>query len=147
MLLDELFDNSIPEPNTGCWLWMRGCNSAGYGVYQQQLAHRLSYMCANSCEIDSSTDVCHRCDNTYCVNPDYLFEGTRADNMQDASKKGRLRFGKSNHMTKFDDATVEAIIEQAKAGVPQWLIAHRFGTSQPHVSNLLNGNRRKQRAN
>jgi hypothetical protein len=32
----------------------------------------------------------HRCDNTLCVRPKHLFEGSQKDNMQDCLRKGRL---------------------------------------------------------
>lgn len=35
--------------------------------------------------------ACHTCDVPLCVNPDHLFEGTQTQNLQDASKKGRIR--------------------------------------------------------
>jgi hypothetical protein len=35
--------------------------------------------------------VCHHCDNPPCVKGKDLFRGTGKDNMQDASRKGRMR--------------------------------------------------------
>ena len=34
--------------------------------------------------------VCHTCDNPQCIRDEHHFLGTRTDNMQDASRKGRL---------------------------------------------------------
>jgi len=83
---------SIPEPNTGCHLWMGATGEGGYGKIKvngsMRRAHRVSYA-ANIGEIPSGMFVCHKCDTPACVNPDHLFSGDARDNMMDAMKKGR----------------------------------------------------------
>lgn len=85
----------IPEPNSGCWLWLGAICSgnAGYGQVREggktDYAHRASYR-MHCGEIPAGLDVCHTCDQPSCVNPDHLFTGTRQENMQDAKRKGRL---------------------------------------------------------
>ena len=98
--LQKRFDEKwIPEPNSGCWLWTATENGNGYGRIwafgSLQVAHRVSWILRNG-EIPiidgidiRGTCVLHRCDNTFCVNPDHLFLGTHQDNMQDKMNKGR----------------------------------------------------------
>lgn len=77
-----------------CWLWTGKLNSGGYGIYMYlritNLAHRVSYLWSHGSLI-KGLQICHTCDVRKCVNPDHLFQGTRTENMQDASKKGRLK--------------------------------------------------------
>lgn len=53
-------------------------------------AHRASWMINSALDIPDGLFVCHHCDNRQCVRPDHLFIGTQKDNLEDASRKGRL---------------------------------------------------------
>ncbi len=83
---------SIPEPNSGCWLWLGSMKANGYGnmgfngSFTQ--AHRVSFM-AYKGPIAVGNVICHRCDNPSCVNPDHLWQGTPSQNVRDSIAKGR----------------------------------------------------------
>lgn len=90
---DIILAHSIPEPNSGCWLWL-GSVSNGYGIifintYAKFLAHRISYEAFITKPINQA--VRHLCNNSYCVNPEHLADGTHKENAQD---KEKLRLAK-----------------------------------------------------
>lgn len=97
----DFWDMVIPEPNTGCWLWMgqqlrHGYGLLGYGRGRTQ-AHRLAWVLAHgpipTGDGYHGTCVLHRCDNPPCVNPDHLFLGSNRDNDKDRVRKGRQARG------------------------------------------------------
>lgn len=81
----ERFDSKwIPEPNTGCWLWLGAPSAKGYGRYYVPgsavtLAHRhaWTFYCG---PIPTGMVVDHICRVRSCVNPDHLRLVTLAEN-------------------------------------------------------------------
>lgn len=147
--LAERFERKyIPEPNSGCWLWMAGIMSnrprQQYGVIRLNrnsigIAHRVSYelFCA---PIPEGMHVLHRCDNTYCVNPEHLSLGTHEDNMRDMKLKKRYRYsrGVANGRQKLTEDQVRAIRADSRSGRK---IAPDYNISQSVVSDVKSGKR------
>lgn len=108
--LRERFERHyIPEPNSGCWLWLSSIvtPTKGYGSYglignpdwrsknRQLYAHRVSYE-LHVGEIPAGHDIDHNCRNTLCVNPDHLQPRSKKDHRQvswDRILKGNCKRG------------------------------------------------------
>ena len=92
--LEERFEAKyIPEPMSGCWLWVAALHGNGrYGMmwnkHDYASAHRISWELYRG-PIPEDKFVLHKCDLGLCVNPDHLFLGTQTDNMRDMLNKGR----------------------------------------------------------
>lgn len=82
----------IPEPNTGCWLWLGSVDRDGYGHFkfggEPGKAHRFAWEFTHGVR-PTGMMVCHRCDTPGCINPQHLFLGTSADNVADRHAKSR----------------------------------------------------------
>lgn len=96
----------IPEPMSGCWLWLGATRLTGlaYGAFylkgRREQAHRVSfaiYKCEGDMSALSGRLVLHSCDLPACVNPDHLDIGTQAENIQQAYRRGRLKKGALHH--------------------------------------------------
>ena len=88
----------LPEPNTGCWLWIAGCYSNGYGEvwYRRTMmpAHRAAWLIFRG-EIPiykgKTLYVLHKCNNILCVNyARDLYLGTQKQNLKQAHREGRM---------------------------------------------------------
>ena len=93
-LAERFHDYAMPEPNSGCWLWLGSWDPRKYG--QLRVGKKLRAASHVSLEL-AGTPVpmgmfaCHRCDTPPCVNPAHLFIGTQRDNIADSLRKGRMK--------------------------------------------------------
>jgi|688.fasta_scaffold417665_1 hypothetical protein len=139
----------VPEPNSGCWLWIGAHSTAtGYGNFRispkanAEPAHRASWR-LHCGSIPGGMQICHRCDVPACVNPDHLFVGTPTDNMRDAAQKGRMNWkpnevralkrGIEHPAAKLTEADVLAIRASARLGIE---LAEAYGVSNVTISRI-----------
>lgn len=132
----ELFWSKVAVVHRSrCWNWKGAINSDGYGNFQinrvTHKAHRVAFLLRNG---KWPSYACHKCDNPTCVNPDHIYDGTHAKNMQEAYlgtlKKGRPS-GAQCWNTKLTDQIVIRMRELYKSGdrsIPQ--IAALVGCSK-----------------
>lgn len=149
MTLPERFDAKwIPEPNTGCWLWLGADNGRGYGIIKNsegrtQSAHIVSWEFHNAQKAPAGMYVCHRCDVPACVNPAHLFLGTPKENSADRDRKNRRRnFRGENHgRSKMTAAQVAEIRAEAARGVRQARLAERYGMTKAGINHIVSRRR------
>lgn len=93
----KIWERSIPEPNSGCWLWLGATKGRGYGHLHIDRkfvgAHRASFIAYNG-PLSEYERALHTCDNPLCVNPDHLKPGTSQQNTDDCKRRGRFRTGR-----------------------------------------------------
>ena len=88
----------IPEPMSGCWLWIASETQKGYGQFNVKGlshpvgSHRITYE-AFVAPIPDGFDIDHLCKVTGCCNPRHLEAVTRSENLRRATH----RVGKYSH--------------------------------------------------
>lgn len=129
---------------TGCWEWTGGLQPSGYGQLvisivpkqpQTVYAHRLAYETWVG-PIPDGKNVCHRCDNRLCINPEHLFVGTDADNVADKLAKDRQPHGDGH----CNAVLTTDIVDQLRSGqlsIKQ--AAADLGLSESHLYRVRKG--------
>ncbi len=125
-----------------CWIWTGAVRDTGYGILewakQTVRAHRVAWFFAHG--EWPKQQVCHRCDNRLCVNPDHLFEGTQADNQADMARKGRSVHGIKHPNVKLSPEDVVEIRRLfGKISLPD--LSKRFGVSKQQIHRIGRGER------
>jgi hypothetical protein len=144
--LADRFWSKVNKTET-CWLWQAQFNNKGYGCfsyYSKKLgrksvnmyAHRVAWTLTHG-EITDGLEVLHRCDTPSCVNPGHLRLGTHADNMRDASTKGRIcRTGRPLNRRKITRADILAIRADPRT---TRVIAAAYGISHGYTAGIKRG--------
>lgn len=134
-------ENSMPEPNSGCWLWLKSLTGNGYpSAYmngRNEKGHRVSWVAFNKKPIPTGYYICHKCDNRACVNPDHLFLGTPQENNDDMMRKNRFvapgTKGSRHGRAKITEETVVEILRSPESGR---VLAEKFGVSTNIISRI-----------
>ncbi len=141
-LQDKLEFHSIPEPNSGCILWM-GNHWQGYGTLRWKGKMRRATHLAWELKrgpVPAGKFLCHKCDVRFCINPDHLFLGTQKDNIADMIRKGRRgdTRGHVNGNATLARTQVTEIKESMEMGK---ILAPRYGVSESQISRIKSGKR------
>lgn len=143
-LRDKFDDCYTPVPESGCWLFDAcGGVKARYGSIwcpekkTMVRTNRLSYELHHG-PIPPRLVVRHRCDVSWCVNPDHLELGTQADNVKDTWVRGRggCRKGASNGRSKL---THDDVLQIKGSGKKPYQIAAEYQVSWSTAKSILSG--------
>lgn len=133
---------NIRHDEGGCWVWTGTVNRGrgGYGEIRlskdsRRQAHRLSYEVFLG-QIPDGMQVCHRCDNPPCVNPEHLFLGTQKENLADSISKDRFQRGARHYKTKLTADDVREIRRLRDGGMMHADIAERYGLSEEGAAGI-----------
>jgi hypothetical protein len=125
-----------------CWL-CSGCLHDGYpSFYHDGLAdraHRYSWLIHKGA-IPTGMCVLHSCDNRRCVNPNHLWLGTRKENNEDRTQKGRTAHncGASHGRAKLTGSLVQQIRNDYQYASLSSL-GRQFGVSATQIQRIVTG--------
>lgn len=159
--LERFESKFIKGKINSCWIWTAGKFTNGYGQFcynnHNTKAHRFAYL-AYKGAIPNGLLVCHSCDNPLCVNPEHLFLGTNADNMQDRDNKGRgsrvgnkgwgqrcpelVPKGETHPQARLTEADVLDIRNRfAQGGITKASLAVEFGVGRMQIARIISRER------
>lgn len=141
----------VKRGNPGeCWLWLMGTDSNGYGTLvfdgKQDRAHRVAWRIGRNRK-PGRWRIRHRCDTPGCCNPSHLFRGTQKQNIQEASRRGRmvrshapnpLVQGESNGHAKLTEARVRWA-RRNSGKIPLSVMCKKLGVTLGTISPAING--------
>jgi hypothetical protein len=134
----EYFLSKTRLNQNGCMEWIGGLSGSGYAhaqifnSYQNITKHIYEYYLKIPI---NRMNICHKCDNKKCINPDHLFLGTQQDNIDDMCKKDRCKKGR------FTTLEIEQMCKMRIEGKTTIVIGEMFGASHSYVSRLINNSK------
>jgi hypothetical protein len=153
-VIDRIYEKIIKDSNTGCWNFIGATNKEkGYGLIKIEnrtvRVHRYiwwyfmlrdSISWKNFIESYLGLEVCHKCDNTICINPEHLFIGTHLDNIRDCRNKKRIVLPKIHGEQRYNAKLTESqVLEIYKMEGSNKKIAEIFCIDASLVSRIKSG--------
>jgi hypothetical protein len=138
---------TLPEPNSGCWLWTGACAADGYpritiGSLRDKTKKSVRvnrFVCESIHGLPVGYHALHKCDNILCINPDHLYPGTPTQNTKDCIERNRrtqIKRGSQNVMAVLTEDQVLSIKSSKEKGVD---LARKYGVSQAAISLIKSG--------
>jgi len=125
----------IATPVDECVEWDFARTKEGYGLAFDKgraiRAHRLALEVKLGYPLGALKEACHTCDNPKCFNPGHLFSGTKAQNMIDMTRKGRM--GRLEPLTQ---ARRNAVLDAYQLGFTKSLISEWLRIDRATVARL-----------
>ena len=141
-MVQALEERCVPEPNSGCWLWVGPINDqrGGYGSFncghvRGKRAHRISWQLFRG-PLTADEHILHACDMPCCVNPDHLFKGDQQINMADKVAKRRQLSGERNGTAVLTEAQAMTVLKDGRRTCD---IAREYGVSPETVGHIRRG--------
>jgi len=131
-----------------CWIWIAGKGRDGYGRFyvknttikdHRVRANRLSYEYYYGIP-PNNMEVCHKCDNPACVNPNHLFLGSKRDNQLDKIAKNRQARGTINGRSKLTEFDIINIRQLYKQGTTCQMLANMYNMGWTTINNIIKRN-------
>jgi len=122
---------------TGCWIWTSDVWVAR-NKWRHTTAHRASWEIHNG-PIPPGLQVCHRCDNPPCVNPEHLWLGTSRENSHDRDGKGRTSrlAGETNPQCKLTTDDVIRIRALIASGAKRGEVSSQFSVCRKTIRDIV----------
>ena len=146
--LARIFKCTDVRGPTECWPWRGYCPAGKYpkvtvtpaearrlGTSQTVTVSRYLVGMLRG-RVGRGVVVAHSCDSPSCVNPQHLLAATQAENLADASRKGRLRGIRRARMSR---ATVTEVRTRHAGGETVRAIAASLGLRAPAVRRAVAG--------
>lgn len=137
-------EKTAKNAETGCWEWTGCKDKCGYGRINRDgklvRLHREAWKDVHG-PIPQGKEICHRCDNPSCINPDHLFAGTHTENMRDMVKKGRCGDfrGEKSSTAKLSATQVLEIAKRLSDGEACSSIGRAYGVTDGTINHIRRG--------
>jgi hypothetical protein len=136
------FEKYVQKEDKGCWRWTGGSDIKKYGIFffngKTAFAHRVALLIYEKIkQLTPGLQVRHSCNETSCVNPEHLSEGTREQNAADKVSHGTSLRGTRCHFAKLDWQKVSEIRRKASEGIKRKKLSEDYGVSPGTIGSIL----------